>query len=153
MIGSSYDELRMFVRFVCNKSHPNIVGAELGMFTARDRIDFSSQKGSVQKAHEEAWYWFHPNGGGGLRYPHLKGKVRTPEIRKSLFWFKKDATFSFTDRSAGKVVDRAQELASALTLAGCEIRKIEVKNPGQILWEDSNQVLAFADPAEIPNAF
>ena len=140
----------MFIRFVCSLPHPN-VDAELGMFAARDRIDFSAQKGSIQRAHEEAFYWFSPSGGGGLTYPKLKGKVRTPDVRKSLFWFREDA--KFFRREAGHVVVRARELASALTLAGCEIRELRMKNPGKIIWEDHLQVLALPDSRSVPRAF
>lgn len=58
----------MFIRFVCADAHPSGVG-ELGMFAARERIDFRKQPGRVQRAHEEAFYWFSPRGGGGLIYP------------------------------------------------------------------------------------
>ncbi|WP_428651481.1 hypothetical protein [Roseibium sp.] len=140
----------MFVRFVCNRPHPT-VDAELGMFTARDEIDFSQLKGSVQKAHEEAFYWFSSKGGGQLKYPKLRGKQRTYEVRKSLFWFKSDARFFLSD--GGRMVDRARQLAAALTVAGCEIREIRMRDPGKILWEDSNQVLAFPGETAVPKAF
>lgn len=110
------------------------------MFAARDRIDFSRQKGSVQRAHEEAFYWFTAGGRGGLTYPRLKGKVRNPDVRKSLFWFHEDAKFFYRD--AGKVVDRARDLAAALSMAGCEIREMRAKDPGKIIWDDNVQVLA-----------
>lgn len=32
----------------------------------RSKASTSAQKGSVQRAHEEAWYWFSVEGGGGL---------------------------------------------------------------------------------------
>jgi hypothetical protein len=140
----------MFIRFVCNQPHP-CVDAELGMFTARDDIDFSKLKGSVQKANEEAFYWFTPSGGGELSYPRLKGKTRTPEVRKSLFWFKANATFFLG--SGGSVVERARQLAHALTMAGCEIREIRTAEPGTIIWEDTMQVLALPDPGSVPKAF
>lgn len=140
----------MFVRFVSNRPHPNI-NAELGMFAARDHVDFSKQKGSIQRAHEEAFYWFSADGGGGLTYPRLKGKVRTPDVRRSLFWFREDA--KFFRREAGSVVVRARELAAVLTLAGCEIREIGTRTPGKIIWEDSRQVLALPNFERVPRAF
>ncbi len=142
--------LKMFIRFVANTDHPNL-NAELGMFAARDTIDFSQMKGSVQRAHEEAFYWFSPDGGGGLTYPRLRGKVRTPDIRKSLFWFREDA--KFYNRAAGNVIPRVRELASALTLAGCEIREIRASDPGKIIWQDHLQVLARPRSDDIPRAF
>ncbi len=140
----------MFIRFVCNRTHPNI-DAELGMFAARDYVDFSQQKGSIQRAHEEAFYWFSADGGGGLTYPRLKGKARTADVKESLFWFREDA--KFFHREAGSVIVRARELASVLTLAGCEIREIQTKSPGKIVWEDSRQVLALPDSKKVPRAF
>lgn len=140
----------MYVRFVCNKPHPTL-DAELGMFAARQEIDFSQFKGSIQKAHEEAFYWFSPNQAGQLHYPRLKGKVRTPEVRKSLFWFKEDAKFFLSD--GGHIVHRARQLANALCLAGCEIREIRMREPGKILWQDSKQVLAYPGDIAIPRAF
>ncbi|WP_170326353.1 hypothetical protein [Ruegeria arenilitoris] len=142
--------LQMFIRFLANTDHPSL-NAELGMFAARDTIDFSRLKGSVQRAHEEAFYWFSPEGGGGLTYPRLRGKVRTPDIRKSLFWFREDA--KFYNRAAGNVITRARELASALTLAGCEIREIRTRDPGKIIWQDHLQVLARPKSDDIPRAF
>lgn len=141
---------KMFVRFVCNRPHPT-VDAELGMFAVRQEIDFSRCKGSIQRAHEEAWYWFSPSGGGQLTYPRLKGKVRTPDVRKSLFWFKEEATFFLSD--GGRIVDRARRLAEALTLAGYEIREIRLRDPGRIIWQDSKQVLALPGDIAIPKTF
>lgn len=140
----------MFIRFVSKRTHPNI-DAELGMFAARDYVDFSREKGSIQRAHDEAFYWFSADGGGGLTYPRLKGKVRTPDVRKSLFWFREDA--KFYSREAGSVIVRARELASVLTLAGCEIRELRTRSPGKIIWEDSRQVLALPDFETVPKAF
>ncbi|TYC49413.1 hypothetical protein FMN50_25590 [Rhodobacterales bacterium] len=140
----------MFVRFVCSRPHPN-VDAELGMFKAREEIDFSQLKGSVQKAHEEAFYWFSARSGGQLHYPKLRGKQRSRDVRKSLFWFKAEARFYLS--GGGLMVDRARQLAAALTLAGCEIREIESPEPGTIIWEDSNQVLALPGPNGVPRAF
>jgi len=139
----------MYIRFVCEKPHPT-VDAELGMFAARDDIDFSSLKGSIQKAHEEAFYWFRSNGGGGLIYPKLTGKTRTQEVRKSLFWFKENATFGGRRE---RVIDRARQLASALTLAGCEVREIRTADPGKIIWQDMKQILALPGRTGVPKAF
>ena len=106
----------MFVRFVCNQPHPNPnIDAEIGMFAARDAIDFSKQRRSIQRAHEEAFFWFSVGGsasGGGLTYPQLKGAVRSSKIRKSLFWFREDAKFG---KNAGSVVARARQLAAVMT--------------------------------------
>lgn len=140
----------MFIRFVGNSPHPT-VDAELGMFAARDSIDFSQQKGGVQRAHEEAFYWLSASGGGGLTYPRLRGKARSADIRKSLFWFREDATFF--RRPAGKVVVRARELAVTMKMAGCEIRELRTDDPGRIIWEDNLQVLALPDAGSIPRAF
>ncbi|WP_298258397.1 hypothetical protein [uncultured Litoreibacter sp.] len=142
--------MAMFIRFVTNLPHPT-VDAELGMFAARDDVDFSVQKGSVQRAHDEAFYWFIKGGGGGLTYPRLKGKARTSDVRKSLFWFHKDASFSCSKK--GSVVMRARELASVLTLAGCEIREVRLTNPGKIVWDDGVQVLAQPKNGKVPKAF
>ncbi len=140
----------MFVRFVANVPHPNI-DADLGMFAARDEIDFSRFKGSVQRANEEAFYWFLANHGMGLTFPRLKGKARSADVRRALFWFREDATFS--DRKAGRVVDRARQLAQALTLADCEIRELKTRDPGQIVWEDTKQVLAVPSKDLVLHAF
>ncbi|WP_171174484.1 hypothetical protein [Ruegeria sp. HKCCD8929] len=121
------------------------------MFAARNEIDFSWQRGSVQRAQEDAFYWFTGDGGGELMYPRLKGKARTPNVRKSLFWFREDALLF--SREAGSVVMRARELAAAITLAGCEIREIKLNDPGRIIWEDSRQVLALPEQRKIPRAF
>ena len=101
--------------------------------------------------HEEAFYWFSAGGGGGLTYPRLKGKVRSREVRNSLFWFREDA--QFFRKQAGSVVRRARELAASLTLAGCEIREIRMSEPGQIIWEDRIQVLALPLDGKVPKAF
>ncbi len=140
----------MFIRFVCDRPHP-VLNAELGMFAARDDLDFSNVRGSIQRAHEEAFYWFKTGGMGGLTYPDLKGKVRTAKIRKSLFWFPEDAKF-LRDKS-GTVVLRARNLAQAIPDAGVEVREIRMRNPGEILYEDSQQVLAHPGDLKIPRAF
>lgn len=138
-----------FVRFVVDAPHPT-VDAELGMFTALEDLDLSTQKGSVQRAHDEAWYWFSKEGGGGLHRPKLTGKLRSHAVRKSLFWFKADARFSSSDR--GEVVRRAQQLADAVTAAGLEVRAIRSDGPGTVIWEDDRQVLA--RPSDrVPRAF
>jgi hypothetical protein len=121
------------------------------MFAARDEIVFSDLPGSLQRAHEEAFYWFSPRGGGGLMYPRLKGKLRTQVVRKSLFWFKANAAFWMEDK--GSVVYRARRLAEVISDAGCEIRELETSNPGTIIWEDLKQVLALPDPGMQWRAF
>ena len=140
----------MYIRFVCSKEHPTADG-ELGMFTARQEIDFSVLRGSLRKAHEEAFYWFSVNGGGGLVFPKLKGKHRTSNVRKSLFWFRADA--NFWGHEKGSVVRRARELAKVITEAGVEIREIKVNDPGIIIWEDTKQVLALPKAGRTPRAF
>ena len=138
-----------FVRFVVDRPHPT-VDAELGMFTALEEIDFGLQRGSVQRAHEEAWYWFSKTGGGGLYRPRLTGKLRSQAVRKSLFWFKADASFSYRDK--GAVVTRARQLARAMCAAGVGVRELHVDDPGLIIWEDQRQVLA-RPTAPTPRAF
>jgi len=140
----------MYVRFVCSQPHPTL-DAELGMFAARDKIDFSKLRGSLQRAHEEAFYWFSAHGGGGLLYPRLSGKFRTSKIRRSLFWFDEQA--SFWGHSKGSVVRRARDLARVITEAGVEIREINAKDPGEIIWKDSKQILALPVLDQIPRAF
>lgn len=140
----------IYVRFVCSQPHPTI-DAELGMFAVRDEIDFSLLRGSLQKAHEEAFYWFSAKGCGGLLYPRLGGKLRTYKVRKSLFWFDEQAYF--WGHPKGSVVRRARDLARVITDAGIEIREIRVEEPGEIIWQDSKQVLAFPGRSEIPRAF
>ncbi|MEL7271998.1 MAG: hypothetical protein AAGK33_01050 [Pseudomonadota bacterium] len=143
----------MFIRFVSNNPHPTL-DAELGMFETRKDIDFSQFRGSVQKANEEAFYWFTAASGGGLAYPRLKGKVRTPNVRKGLFWFREDGRFFAPNSLNGKsVIDQARNLAAALRMAGCEIREIRCKDPGRIIWEDRLQVLAVPKFEKIPKAF
>ena len=110
------------------------------MFTALEQIDFGSQKGSVQRAHEEAWYWFSREGGGGLYRPRLTGKVRSQAVRRSLFWFKADGKFAWKD--TGSVVRRARQLAQVIGDAGVEVREIRSNDPGEVIWEDMKQVLA-----------
>lgn len=141
----------MYVRFVCAVDHPTAEG-ELGMFEARKRIDFSLMKGSIQRAQEEAFWWFAAQyGGPGLAYPRMKGKVRTRNVRKSLFWFTEDAAFHGYRK--GSVVCRARDLAWAITQAGVEIREIRMSNPGRLLWGDRLQVLALPEPGSVPRAF
>ena len=129
----------VFIRFVVDRPHPTL-DAELGMFTALEDIDFDEQKGSVQRAHEEAWYWFSRSGGGGLYRPRLTGKVRSQAVRKSLFWFKAEAGFAWKDR--GAVVERARQLAQVMEAAGVEVRELRTSDPGEVVWEDMKQVLA-----------
>lgn len=140
----------MYVRFVSARPHPTVI-AELGMFTARDDVDFSQCKGSIQKAHEEAFAWFTGRPHGGLANPRLKGRARTPKIRKSLFWFRSEARFDGCEK--GSVIRRARELAQAMTWAGCEIRELHLADPGEIVWEDPLQVLAYPGCRTIPKAF
>lgn len=140
----------MYVRFVSALPHPT-VDAELGMFSARDDVDFSACKGSIQREHEEAFLWFTDRGAGGLTYPRLKGRVRTTKIRRSLFWFKPEAAFFGQEK--GSVIRRARDLATVLTKAGCEIRELKSKNPGEIVWEDHVQVLAYPGEYLIAKAF
>jgi hypothetical protein len=128
-----------YVRFVSADPHPTI-DAELGMFTKRNEIDFSEMKGSIQRAQDEAWYWFRPGGGGGLHRPNLRGQLRNQAVRKSLFWFNADA--AFWGHEKGSVVRRARQLAEVLTSAGFEIREIQTDDPGEIIWHDYMQVLA-----------
>lgn len=128
-----------FIRFVVDRPHPTL-DAELGMFAALEDIDFDEQKRSVQRAHEEAWYWFSPNGGGRLYRPRLSGKLRSQSVRKSLFWFKADGTFAWKDK--GAVVRRVRQLAQVMGDAGVEVRELHTDDPGQVIWEDMKQVLA-----------
>lgn len=121
------------------------------MFAARECVDFSRLRGSIQKAHEEAFYWFRADGGGGLLYPKLDGKLRTSKVRKSLFWFHEHA--AFWGHRKGSVVRRARDLARVMTEAGVEIRELCVQDPGEIIWKDTKQVLAFPVPGRIPRAF
>jgi hypothetical protein len=127
------------VRFVSADPHPT-VDAELGMFAARDRIDFSVMKGSIQRAHNEAWYWFSPQGKGGLHRPNLRGQARSQAVRKSLFWFVADA--AFWGQEKGSVVRRARQLGEVLTSAGFEIREIHTADPGEVVWLEYEQLLA-----------
>lgn len=121
------------------------------MFEALRALDFSGQKGSVRRAHDEAWYWFKPDGGGGLHYPRLSGKVRTRAVRRSLFWFRADARFAL-NRERGAVVRRARQLAAVMGEAGVEVRELWADDPGRIVWEDYQQVLA--EPSSpTPRAF
>ena len=138
-----------YVRFVVDKPHPTL-DAELGMFTALEEIDFDTQKGSVQRAHEEAWYWFSPDGGGGLYRPRLTGKLRSQAVRKSLFWFKADARFAWKEKGSG--VRRARQLAQVMGEAGVEVRELHPDDPGDIVWEDLRQALA-RPSGTIPRAF
>ncbi len=140
----------MYVRFVCARPHPTL-NAELGMFAAKYDLDVSQLPGSLQRAHDEAWFWFRANGGGGLRYPRLRGKARTTKVRKSLFWFRRDARFF--GYPTGSVVRRARELAHVITEAGTEIRELRSNDPGEIIWQDVDQVLAYAGDRQIPRAF
>lgn len=110
------------------------------MFTALEHIDFDCQKGSIQRAHEEAWFWFCPGGGGGLYRPRLTGKVRNQAMRTSLFWFKADGKFAWNDK--GAVIRRARQLAQVMGDAGTEVRELHSDDPGEVLWEDMKQVLA-----------
>lgn len=137
---------RAFVRFVVDEPHPT-VDAELGMFTALERIDFSRQRGSIQRAHEEAWFWFSLHGGGGLYRPRLTGKVRTQAVRKSLFWFKAEGRFA--GKETGSVLRRARQLAQVMGDAGVEVREIATDDPGEVIWQDTRQVLARPDGAVI----
>lgn len=85
-------------------------------------------------------------------YPRLKGKLRTSSVRKSLFWFKKDAYFWNYEK--GSVVRRARDLANVLTGAGCEIREITMRDLGKIIWQDTKQILALPGPdKKVPRAF
>ena len=121
------------------------------MFKAREDIDFTLQPRSLQRAHEEAFYWFSPHGPGGLAYPRISGRQRTRNIRKSIFWFKEDAAFWGCEK--GSVVRRARELGKVLTDAGVEIREIKTSNPGKIIWEDMKQILAQPGEGQIFRAF
>ena len=121
------------------------------MFLARAQIDFSTLPGSVQRAHDEAWYWFRPDGGGGLQYPRLVGQARTQKVRKSVFWFRSDARF--WGHPKGSMILRARELAQAVSAAGVEIRELRMDDPGEIIWEDLTQVLAWPGNQPLPRAF
>jgi hypothetical protein len=121
------------------------------MFTALDRIDWAAQKGSIQRAYEEAWYWFSPTGGGGLYYPRMSGANRSRAMRKSLFWFRAEAHY-FPRREKGEVVRRARQLANAMTDAGVEVRELYSDDPGELIWEDLKQVLA-RPAGPVPKAF
>ncbi|MBW8636539.1 hypothetical protein K1W69_04990 [Hoeflea sp. WL0058] len=146
----SAKEMLMYVRFVCADDHPTAEG-ELGMFEARRWIDFSVQKGSIQRAQEDAFWWFAAkHGGPGLAYPSLKGKSRTRNVRKSLFWFVEDSAFPHYEK--GSVIRRARDLAWAITQTGAEIREIKTADPGRIIWRDWVQVLALPNPGSVPRA-
>lgn len=142
--------MSQFVRFVCALPHPSAEG-ELGMFMAREQIDFATLPGSLQRAHDEAWFWFRPDGGGGLHYPRLRGNLRTQKVRKAVFWFRSDASFFGHER--GSVVRRARELAAVLTASGLEIRELQSNDVGEIIWEDLKQVLACPPQGKAHRAF
>lgn len=129
----------LFVRFVCAENH-RTADAEAGMFYAIEKLDLTDAKGSVQRAFDEAWYWFSPQGKGGLYRPRMKGKARNQAVRRSLFWFRAEA--KFFDSRGGLVVDRARQLADVVTSAGVEIREIQTRDIGELVWEDKFQVLA-----------
>lgn len=137
----------MYVRFVCAMAHPTL-DAELGMFSARDYIDFSELKGSLQRADDEVFEFF--SSIYGWHPPRISGKRRNRKIRKSLFWIKENATFW---SNGGSVVTRARELAHITTLAGIEIREIRMQNPGEIIWEDYQQALIYPNGITVPKAF
>jgi hypothetical protein len=84
-------------------------------------------------------------------YPRLRSQVRTQKIRQSLFWFKSDA--AFYGHPKGSMVRRARELADAISSAGIEIRELSTTDPGEIIWNDLDQVLAWPDGRAIPRAF
>ncbi|QXC61069.1 hypothetical protein KSP35_22610 [Aquihabitans sp. G128] len=113
-------------------------------------IDFDQQKGSIQRAHDEAWYWFSRDGGGGLYRPRLAGKARSQAVRRSLFWFKAEGRFARKDK--GAVVRRARQLAQVMGDAGVEVRELWTDDPGEVIWEDRKQALA-RPSAPIPRAF
>ena len=48
---------------------------------------------------------------------------------------------------------RARELGHVMTLAGCEIREIKLKDVGKIIWDDGKQVLALPRLGKMPKAF
>ena len=129
----------MYIRFVSSHQHP-IANANLGMFCAREEIDFSQLQDSDQRAQEEAFFWFSSRGPGRLLYPRLKGRSQTRNVRQSLFWFKEKAAFFGPDK--GSVIKRARELAKVLSEAGTEIREIKMEDPGEIIWQDHKQILA-----------
>jgi len=121
------------------------------MFSLVDDIDFSSFRGSLLRQFEEAWYWFKPNSGGGLHRPDFRGKRRTYKVRKSLYWFKESAYFSFYKKEM--VVARARQLAEALCAMGFSVGEIAISDPGEIIWEDTAQILAFPGKKKMPSAF
>ena len=46
-----------------------------------------------------------------------------------------------------------RDLARVITEAGIEIRELRVKDPGEIIWRDRQQVLALPKSRQAPRAF
>lgn len=153
----------MFIRFVWDRPHPT-VPAEAGMFDAYWRVRETAvpepgpsrgRRGRnpcvdrVRRRHALALRAA-ATPFNRLRMPVFAGSDRVRGARGALFWFPADA--AWPGQAKGTVVMDAWGLVHELARWGIEIRTIESRDPGRLLWSDPHQVLAMPE-APVPRAF
>ncbi|MEO1469916.1 MAG: hypothetical protein AAFV86_12725 [Pseudomonadota bacterium] len=119
----------MYLRFVCAERHPH-QEAELGLYRALLRIDWDRQPLWLKLEFEEAWRVACRLGVP----PVLKCGQQTRRGRQSLCWLK--------GSGADWVLPHVRHLAWAVTEAGTPIQELRTRNPGTVIWEDEDQVVA-----------
>lgn len=76
--------------------------------------------------------------------PDFKRRRLRRQARQALSWLKADG--------ADWILDDIRLMAWAMGEAGIEIRSLRTRDPGMVLWEDAEQVLALPN-GRVPRAF
>lgn len=155
----------MYIRFVSARPHPR-VEAEAGMWDAywRLRRQFDPQFEDVlgrrirhvpeKRTLRRKWLALLDAAEPfrRLRCPESRGPARVRGGRRALFWFKPAAGWAAVGRGPGTVILDARALAGQMARWGIEIREITIRDPGTVLWQDDDQVLAIPR-GRVPRAF
>ena len=153
----------MYTRFVWDSQHPR-VDAEAGIFDAywkiRDRFYAVGDAGSnVHRKRDLSWRrdrrkWLALDAAvrefGSLRSPFRESKTIHRQGQDALFWFIDDA--GYVGHAKGTLLLTARAVAHELSKWDVEIRELHCRHPGEILWQDHDQVLA-KPIGTVPRAF
>ena len=153
----------MYTRFVWNRPHPKL-DAEAGIFdaywTIERRLDAVGGAGSRRQRQEtpnwrrERQRWIALRSAvrefGSLQIPFRGGRPVHPEWKRALFWFVDDA--ACVGHAKGTILLTARAVAHELSKWDVEVRELHREDPGEVIWNDGDQVLA-KPPKDLGRAF